>query len=146
MLSGGITKGKGDSTGTRLETPRQHSGVGTSGPEGVFTPATPGPVADPSVDSEAHINIPNYGDDTKSDTHSHPSGTKSVTTGGGANTIGGTQTTNSSFRQAPSSTDVSNAGTNSNYVFGRGNGTVYIYNNTGVQATIPQKYFVTPRR
>jgi len=35
MLSGGITKWKGDSTGTRLETPRQHSGVRTSRPEGV---------------------------------------------------------------------------------------------------------------
>jgi len=35
MLSGGITKRKRDSTGTRLETPRQHSGGGTSGPEGV---------------------------------------------------------------------------------------------------------------
>jgi len=34
MLSGGITGRKGDPSGTRLETPRQHSGVGTSGPEG----------------------------------------------------------------------------------------------------------------
>jgi len=35
MLSGGITKRKGgDPTGTRRETPRQHSWIGTSGPEG----------------------------------------------------------------------------------------------------------------
>jgi hypothetical protein len=39
--------------------------------------------------------------------------------------------------------DVQNSGTAINYVFSRLNGTVYIYNNTGVKATIPQKYFVT---
>ena len=71
---------------------------------------------------------------------------KIETTGGGPNTIGGQVTKTSSFRNAPSSTDVSNSGTNSNYVFSRGNGTVYIYNNTGVQATIPQKYFVTSKQ
>ncbi len=104
-----------------------------------FTSAPPGPVSDPTANSEAHIDLSNFEEDTKSDTHSHPSGTKSVNNGDGT-------TTNGSFRQAPSPTDVGNSGANSNYVFGRGNGTVYIYNNTGVQATIPQKYFVNPKR
>lgn len=40
--------------------------------------------------------------------------------------------------------DVANSGSKVNYVFAWGNGVVYIYNNAGVQATIPQKYFVTP--
>ena len=43
---------------------------------GTFTPSAPGPVTDPSESTEAHIDLPNFGDDTKSDAHSHPSGTK----------------------------------------------------------------------
>ncbi len=55
------------------------------------------------------------------------------------------------FAQAPSygaGWDVSsNQSSQTNYVFGRGNGTVYIYNQqSGVVATMPQKYFVTPKR
>jgi hypothetical protein len=50
-------------------------------------------------------------------------------------------------KHAPSNNpgDVINSGNSTNYVFSRGNGTVYIYNNTGVMATVPQKYFVTPK-
>lgn len=119
---------------------------GDTSTEGVFTAAPPGPVADPSVDSEAHIDIPDYGEDTKSRSHDHPSGTKSVTVRGPANSIGTDVTTDYSFKQAPSPTDVSNSGTNVNYVHGRGNGTTYIYNSKGVVATVPTKYFVTPKK
>jgi RHS repeat-associated protein len=113
---------------------------------GEVAAATPGAVANPQVDTEANVNTPSYGDDTRASFHSHPSGSRSVTTGGGANTIGGTTTTTYSFGQAPSQPDVNNSGTSSNYVFGRGSGTVYINNNSGVQATIPHKYFVNPKR
>jgi hypothetical protein len=113
---------------------------------GEVTAATLGAVANPQVDTEASVNTPSYGDDTRASFHSHPSGSRSVTTGDGANTIGGTTTTTYSFAQAPSQHDINNSGSSSNYVFGRGNGTVYIYNNSGVQATIPQKYFVNPKR
>ncbi len=72
--------------------------------------------------------------------HSHASGTYVPL--GNINVIGGT-TTVKHWNQSPSKSDINNAGNNTHYVFGRGNGTVYIYNSQGVQATIPQKYFVT---
>ncbi|HOU99351.1 MAG TPA: RHS repeat-associated core domain-containing protein [Bacteroidales bacterium] len=75
--------------------------------------------------------------------HSHASGTYSPMLD--FNSYG--QSVETKFwYQSPSSTDISNAGSRTNYVFGRGNGTVYIYNSQGVQATIPQKYFVNPRK
>ena len=100
------------------------------------------PVANPLVNPEAHIDITTYG--TQSEFHSHPSGTRTEGTTGN-NTIGGSTTTGS-FLHAPSNKggDVENSGKSTNYVFSRSNGTVYIYNNTGVLATIPQKYFVKP--
>ncbi|MDR0833627.1 MAG: hypothetical protein LBN93_05505 [Candidatus Symbiothrix sp.] len=57
---------------------------------------------------------------------------------------GGTK--NSWFNQHPSRTDVTNSGARMEYVFGRSNGKVYIYNSNGVQAVIPMKQFVTPKR
>jgi len=60
-------------------------------------------------------------------------------------------TTTYSFVNAPSSgpnLDV-NPGRNgtTNYEFSRATGKVYIYNSaTGVQATLPQKNFVTPKK
>jgi len=68
--------------------------------------------------------------------HSHSSG----------NRTDGNRT--GSWAQPPSfkGGDVQNSGSAVNYVFGRGNGTIYIYNNTGVQATIPQKHFVNPKK
>lgn len=55
------------------------------------------------------------------------------------------------FGQPPSSAaglDIHSCNTGrANYVIGRGNGTVCIYNSSsGVTATIPQKYFVTPKK
>ena len=49
------------------------------------------------------------------------------------------------IRNQPS-IDVGGAGGNTHYVFGRGDGNVYIYNSNGVQSVIPMKYFVTPKR
>lgn len=103
----------------------------------------PGPVANQLTDPNAHIDISRYA--FQSTFHSHPSG--NISSGPGANTLGGT-TTSASFKNAPSNVggDIANSGNKVNYVFSRENGTVYIYNNTGVKSTIPQKYFVTPKR
>jgi hypothetical protein len=46
------------------------------------------------------------------------------------------------YRQSPSPGDVSRAGTGIRYVFGRGDGTVYMYNNSGIRATLPIENFV----
>jgi RHS repeat-associated protein len=135
--------GKG---GTAPENNREYGGRIKGNGEVVEAP--PGPVSNPLVNPDAHIDITTYG--SQSEFHSHPSGT--VTEGGsgsstsGGTTIGGSSTTGS-FQHAPSNNpgDVINSGKSTNYVLSRGNGTVYIYNNTGVMATIPQKYFVTPK-
>ncbi|PVD49393.1 hypothetical protein DC498_25255 [Terrimonas sp.] len=129
--------GKG---GTSDANNREYGGVIKLDGTVVESPA--GPVANPITDSKAHIDISSF--DFQSTFHSHPSGTAS-TGSTGSNTIGGTTTTGS-FQRAPSNTggDIENSGSKVRYVFSRGNGVVYMYNNTGVIATIPQKYFVTP--
>jgi hypothetical protein len=107
---------------------------GTISNDGIVTESTPGPVADPSKSSHAGISHTIYGD-TKSTFHSHPSGTKRIE--GGANNggsmngmmSGGTSHQDFNFFNAPSSTDINNAGSGLNYSFSRGNGVVYIYNN-----------------
>jgi len=96
-------------------------------------------VANPKTDATASIELPTG----VSTFHSHPSGT--VVDSPPANTFGGTTTTYS-FTQTPSQTDINNAGTSTNYVFGRSSGKVYIYNSNGVQVVIPMKQFVTPKR
>ncbi|WP_153846084.1 hypothetical protein [Sphingobacterium paramultivorum] len=90
---------------------------------------------------------------TRSTFHSHPSASVTTVTGGSSgNTISMSSSSSTvGFAQAPSygaGWDVSsNQSSQTNYVFGRGNGTVYIYNQqSGVVATMPQKYFVTPKR
>jgi len=106
---------------------------------GTVVAATPGAVANPAVQSSASIDLP-IGTTTF---HSHPSGDVVVAPPTG--TIGG-KTTTSSFNQFSSSVDVGNAGGQTHYVFGRGNNTVYIYNSSGVQAVVPMRYFVNPKR
>ena len=61
-----------------------------------------------------------------------------------ANTIGAT-TYSYSFAQEPSPLDISLSGDYTHYVFGRGDGNVYVYTSKGLQAIIPMKYFVTPK-
>ena len=101
---------------------------------GAVVTAVPGAVSNPSVQQNASIDLP-VGYPTF---HSHPSGTRSEAVSGG--------TRNSWFNQFPSSVDVGNAGGHVNYVFGRSDKKVYVYTSGGVQAVIPIKYFVTPKR
>ncbi len=100
--------------------------------------AEPGAVASPKTDAVASIDLP-MGVSTF---HSHPSGT--VVDSPPANTIGGATTTYS-FIQTPSQTDINNAGVHTHYVFGRGNGNVYVYTSKGIQAVVPMKFFVSPK-
>ena len=113
---------------------------------GVATVEKSGEVANPSINSEASISL-TYGADI-SRFHSHPSGTVvegSSNITGAVSSLGG-QTITHSFNQFPSSPDVRNAGNTVNYVFGRGDGKVYVYTSSGVQAVIPINRFVTPKR
>jgi RHS repeat-associated protein len=136
--------GKG---GTADANNREYGGVVKT--DGTVSQSPAGPVSDPTVNPNAHIDIASF--DFQSTFHSHPSGDKTVSSSGsspfGGTTLGGT-TTSGSFLHAPSNVggDVGNSGSKVNYVFSRGNGTVYIYNNTGVIATIPQANFVTPKQ
>lgn len=70
--------------------------------------------------------------------HSYPSGTRNEIT---RSDIGITINT-FFFTQFPSSDDIINAGSITNYVFGRADGMVYIYNAQGVQAVINYKNFI----
>ena len=135
------------SGGTKDANNREYGGVIKKDGSVVESPA--GAVSNPLTNSEASINISSYS--FQSTFHSHPSGTNSDapqnTSGGSSSSLGGSVTT-ASFRNAPSNqnADITNSGSKVNYVFSRGNGTVYIYNNTGVMATVPQKNFVTPKK
>jgi len=118
---------------------------------GVVTEAPPGAVSNPKDNARASIEIP-INNDTKSTFHSHPSAQIVEGKASGSNTIqtGGTIKTYN-YTQAPSSgagLDVHPGNdARTNYVFGRRDGTVYIYNSqTGVQATIPMKRFVNPKQ
>ncbi len=124
---------------------REYGGRIRSTGEVIESPA--GSVSNPLINPNASIDITSS--PNQSTFHSHPSGTRTESSTGnnsGGTTIGGSTTTGS-FRNAPSNVggDIGNSGARINYTFSRGNGTVYIYNNTGVIATIPQKYFVTPK-
>jgi RHS repeat-associated protein len=91
----------------------------------IAIPAKPGPASDPSKRKNASISS------TLDLTfHSHPSGTKKVNLGGGGTGI-------ASWVQPPSNTDISNA-KGTQYVFGMQSKTLYIYNKSGVIATVPQ--------
>jgi RHS repeat-associated protein len=131
--------GKG---GTADANNREYGGRIRSTGEVIESPA--GPVANPLTNPNAHIDI--ISSVNQSTFHSHPSGANIESTGG-ANTIGGS-TKFGSFQNAPSNIggDIQNSGSRINYVFSRGNNTVYIYNNTGVIATLPIKNFVAPKK
>jgi RHS repeat-associated protein len=138
--------GKG---GTADANNREHGGSVSN--NGTVTAAPDGPIAKPGA-PVANIEIPTD-NNTKSIFHSHESASVTTTTGGSnGNTISmSSSTTTVGFVQAPSygtGLDISSRNTSRiNYEFGRGNGTVYIYNSqTGVLATIPQKYFVNPKK
>jgi len=126
--------GKG---GTADDNNREYGGSIMS--DGSVKVGDPGPVTTPS---EGAV-FSNYQPSDKSRFHSRPSGT--VDEGGELGTFGGTTTLGSTsetgYGQRPSPTDEKNAGSQTRYVFAKGDGTVYIYNNKGVQATLPIKSF-----
>jgi hypothetical protein len=114
-------------------------------PDGQVVAGSPGDVSTPLKGAKSG-SYPNGANKTF---HSHPSGT--VTSAGSSSdpfstgaTIGGAIST-TGYRQSPSRVDISNSGSGIRYGFGRGSGTVYIYNNQGVRATLPQRSFATPR-
>ena len=91
-------------------------------------PEKPGPVGDPSKPFNASIT--SVVDLTF---HSHPSGTKTVNLPGGGTGI-------ASWTQPPSRTDMTGI-TTTQYVFGMATKQIYIYNNTGILAIVPQSTF-----
>ena len=117
--------------GTNAANNREYGG---SIENGKVVIATPGAVSNPASPDNASIKLPSG----VSTFHSHPSGTKTESVEGG--------TRNSWFNQHPSRTDITNSSSKTEYVFGRGDGKVYIYNKNGVQAVIPMKNFVTPKK
>ena len=113
--------------GTRGPTPannREYGGVVVSGK---VIESPPGPVSRP--ENGASIMHPNVRN-ASTVFHSHPSGTSGL----------------SRYNQAPHPDGDVTATTGTRYVFGRRDGLVYIYGGSGVKATVPQKYFVIPRR
>jgi hypothetical protein len=131
-------------------------GTDASGNDNVIW-ANPGDKADPSIVTEATIDVFDAANPDEKGTlstysgtfHSHPSGSVSIgpPSEPGMTTIGGTTTTYS-FIQTPSDRDIQNAAgrtymTGNSYVLGTGNNTVYIYNGSGVQATFPLDKFGT---
>ena len=123
---------KDDGTGgTSDANNREYSGKVTKS-RGVVED-TPGPPGDPSKGID--VTVPGGGMNVaigQSQYHSHPSGTK------------GTY----NWNQAPSKVvdgDIPNSDATINYVFGRRDHIVYVYNNTGIIATVPDQYFVDPK-
>jgi hypothetical protein len=125
---------KDDRTGGRYENNnREHGGYIDNG---VVFAVPSGPVTNPAKDETAFISLPMDYDTF----HSHCSGTIVELPALGSFT----QTSASFFKQPPSDVDINNAGNTTRYVFGMGNGKVYIYNSKGVQATVDMNYFVKP--
>lgn len=108
---------------------------------GIVTQATPGAINKLSSTGKAHIALMKDSN-TSSTFHSHPSGTLSS-----ANpTSLGVEMSIKQYDQSPSWDDLSTSGGTTNYVFGRGNNTVYIYNSQGIQAIVGQKNFINFKR
>jgi hypothetical protein len=117
---------KDDRTGGRADNNnREHGGYIDNG---VVFAVPSGQVSNLLFQQTASISLP-LGYDTF---HSHCSGTLLVD--------GFTRF----FTQPPSDVDINNAGNTTRYVFGMGDGKVYIYNSKGVQATVGMNYFVKP--
>ena len=99
------------------------------GPVSNLANAKPGEMA-ASITFNISINFTNSSVVHPHTFHSHPSGTATTASGSTA-----------SFVQGPSGMDQQNATSGNSYVFGRANGTVYIYNSSGVVAKVPQIIF-----
>ncbi|MCY1546822.1 hypothetical protein D9M68_828420 [compost metagenome] len=112
-----------------------------------------GPVSNPKTSSHASIEF-TIDENTRAIFHGHPSGEieegpapQNGNVGSSSNIdMGGGTRTKYSYNQAPSSVDFNHIGNLKGYQFGRSNGTVYIYNSSGIQATLPMKRFVNPKK
>jgi RHS repeat-associated protein len=143
MAEVGKDDGRG---GTSDENNREHGGrIKNSDSSIVVAPA--GPVCNPTIPGACPISIETIGN--QSTFHDHPSGTVSTGTNnnsstGASSSLGGSSS-DSSYLQAPSQQDIDNSTSKVNYEFARGENRVYMYNNTGVLATMPDKNFVNPK-
>ncbi|MNX56135.1 hypothetical protein D3C86_869210 [compost metagenome] len=125
---------------------------GTISNDGKVTPMM-GPVSNPKTSSHASIEF-TIDENTRAIFHGHPSGEieegpapQNGNVGSSSNIdMGGGTRTKYSYNQAPSSVDFNHIGNLKGYQFGRSNGTVYIYNSSGIQATLPMKRFVNPKK
>jgi RHS repeat-associated protein len=133
-----------DGTGGQKPSNNREYG-GTVENDNSVRPVAPGPVSDPSKGDRAYINIPPT-PNTKLDFHSHPSGTKTVITG--FTNMGRPKSTLYVRGQAPSKVDIRTVKGNLEYSFGMGPNrvsnrppTVFIYNKSGVIATMPLSAF-----
>ncbi|MBO4691915.1 MAG: hypothetical protein J5604_03960 [Bacteroidales bacterium] len=117
-----------DGTGGTLDNNNRE--YGGSIEDGIVEQSAPGPICDPSKNENPSMIIESKSKEAQT-FHSHSSGDKWY------------NKTHYFFSQPPSKLDIENAGNQTNYVFGRGDKNVYIYNSDGVQAVIPQKYFIT---
>ena len=103
-----------------------------------------GPVADPR---KGPAEIPLRTD--RINFHSHPSGTYEDSptnqSSVGQTTFSNTSPTIYHFEQTPSDADIRVAGNITNYVFGMGDGNLYIYNGKGIQAKVSMKGLLNTR-
>ncbi len=121
---------------------------GTEKADGTVT-AKSGEVANPQTDPYAEVDVNSAG---QTDYHSHPSGyigdvpitpaednAKAASSNGGT-TLSGSGYSSYSFMQGPSRPDQNNIGKATGYEFGMRAGVIYIYNSTGVVATLPMSF------
>ncbi len=113
---------------------------GTVSEDNKVAESDPGPVRNPQKDANAEISH-KVNSRTKTHFHSHPSGQISVTTPstGSVSGFGSSSTQTWNWMQGPSMPDVQGAGGRANYTFGMRDGMIYIYNYSGVVATMPMK-------
>ena len=103
---------------------REHGGTFTK--DGKVNVLPSGKIADPEKDSHAGIEMPT----DVPGFHSHPSGTKKTEKG------------IAYFRQTPSLEDIQNCNTvDVNYVIGRGDNNIYLYNKNGLIGTVNYNKF-----
>ena len=92
-----------------------------------------GSVTDPTIAKSTEVSM-NPSKNDIMEGHSHPSGYKIIMNSDGSGN-------KYRYYQAPSKPDQNLVGNRQGVVFGRANGTVYIYNKSGVVATMPTKTY-----
>jgi RHS repeat-associated protein len=137
--------------GTKDKNNREYGGTICS--DGSVMPQQPGPVSSRESQAPAEIKL-EVNSETKSTFHSHMSGASTSSSDdasrlstGNVSKQGGGETITHAAHQAPSEQDIRKAGKGTHYTFGMGGPqqTVYIYNRSGVVATVPLKHFVKPK-